>query len=91
MRSFQIPKNPHDDRPLYETGKFIFKPGITILTGCNGCGKTTLLQHIRTELEKTETPFLWYDNLHDGQLSAEESMLRGDIETTAALFMSSEG
>lgn len=42
-----------------------FKPGLTVLVGCNGTGKTTLLMNIE-DFCKDNIPILKYNNLLDG-------------------------
>lgn len=41
-------------------------PGVTVLVGCNGIGKTTFLRQLRNKLKKSDIPYIEYDNLHDG-------------------------
>ena len=92
MRKFKIPTNPYDDRKMYDTGNFTFSSGITVLVGCNGSGKSTLMLHIKDKLQESNTPFLYYDNLFDGNsTSVSSAMLAGDTETAAALLTASEG
>lgn len=69
-----------------------FKEGLTVLVGCNGIGKTTLLMNIREFCKEQDIPVLSYDNLKDGGLHAMDSaMYHGDTGLFGALYSSSEG
>ena len=73
--------------------------GLTVLVGCNGIGKTTLIHNIIEELKKysktEKIPYYKYDNLYDGgNTSISELLFRGRDEDTALaanLMTSSEG
>lgn len=43
-----------------------FKPGVTVLVGCNGAGKTESLREIRDECEEKKIPFYLLDNYSGG-------------------------
>lgn len=66
------------------------RSGITILVGCNGFGKTTLINNIEEELRKDNIPYLKYDKLHqeDDSFSFSGEM---NIEKFALRRSSSEG
>ena len=92
MREFEIHKNPNDCGILYYRNKVIFKPGVTVLVGCNGCGKTSLIRQIKNRLKQEEIPCLSYDNLHDGGANARtKAGFFGDMEFLATSLCSSEG
>ena len=56
-------RDPYDDdRVFYHKRKVRFRPGITTLVGCNGIGKTTLLQRINNELSSKGVPVFLFDN-----------------------------
>lgn len=86
-------------RDLYDSGEKIYnkssveiKDGLTVLCGCNGCGKTTLLHQIKNALAKENIPFLNFDNLLDGgNNSVSESLWYGDMSFVAQAVCSSEG
>lgn len=87
------------ERDYYDTGHNLFKnktvtikPGVTVLVGCNGTGKTTLLKEIEHQLKKREVPLVSYDNLKDGGHNAlSHAGYIGDIEYLATGMCSSEG
>ena len=69
-----------------------FKPGLTVLVGCNGSGKSTMLKNIKEELHKKKIPMFFYNNEHDGgSNSIEESLFLGNINFAATAWTSSEG
>ena len=91
-RTFTISTKPYDDFTLYNRKNFTINPGLTVLVGCNGAGKTTMLNHIKYELEKNEIPVFQYDNVHDGgSNSISRAGFYGHMNTLASLLCSSEG
>lgn len=92
-RQFKIePRYYDDNRKLYKHSTIEFNPGITILIGCNGSGKTTLLHQIKTQLDKTDTPNILYDNLHDGGSNGmSKAFYDNDYALGATMMCSSEG
>lgn len=92
-RTFKIEREPYEyDDFVYTKDEFTFDPGVTVLVGCNGIGKTTLLKQIEHHLEKQEIPFLSYDNLKDGGSSSlTRAIFHGAVELAGSLFCASEG
>lgn len=88
-----INKGYHDENEtLYKKKSIEIKPGVTILAGCNGIGKTTLLHQIKASLEKDKIPCLMFDNLHDGGSNAVSYYASlDDFATMSTLMCSSEG
>ena len=67
-------------------------PGLTVLVGCNGCGKTTLMRQIKQRLDEGEIQYIAFDNLQDGGANARSKYgFYGDIEFLSMSFCSSEG
>ncbi len=86
------------ERDYYDTGYNLFKktviikPGVTVLVGCNGTGKTTFLKEIEHQLKKREVPLVSYDNLKDGGHNALSlAAYIGNMEYLARGMCSSEG
>lgn len=68
------------------------KSGLTVLVGCNGVGKTTLLRNIESEMKKINVPVHLYNNLSNGgSNSISEALYNGNYELMAGLISSSEG
>lgn len=90
---FTIETNPYDDRkPLYRRKNIEIKPGLTILVGCNGCGKTTLLQSLQETVRHNKIPYITYNNLTDGGTNATSAaMFYGNTALAATMMCSSEG
>lgn len=77
---------------IYKKGTFTFNPGTTVLVGCNGIGKTTLLIQIKEQLKKENIPVIMFDNLHDGgSNSRSRASFYGDFSFLATSLQSSEG
>ena len=91
--TFKIYNDPHGD-PLYDLSEesITFKPGLTCLVGCNGYGKTTLLNRIREihhnddeDFELVEQKPAWSekDNEHvNSLLKRLDGLCRKEFTTT---------
>lgn len=92
-RKFTLIKDYYDEGlDLYKKKTIEIKLGITVLVGCNGIGKTTLLHQIRDNLKKNNIPYVLFDNLKDGgSNSVSEASFYGDFEFMATAIQSSEG
>ena len=93
-RTFKLDKDPYgENEVLYAKRKVTIEPGVTVLVGCNGTGKTTLMRHyIMPQLEKAKIPYMKYDNLTDGGNNArQEALDRSEMRLLAMLGFSSEG
>lgn len=92
-RKFKLGKDPYDyDFNLYKKSTIEIKPGVTVLVGCNGIGKSTLLHCIKDVLKKEGIPYLDFDNLLEGGAYArQESLNKGDLTRLATSAYSSEG
>lgn len=66
-RKIKVWKDPYGEGfDICKKRSVTFESGLTVLVGCNGSGKTTMLHNIKEELKKEGIPVLSYDNLHDG-------------------------
>lgn len=91
-RIFEVPTKPWDDYKLYNHTTITINPGVTVLTGCNGTGKSTLMRLMKEQLEREEIPVYLYDNLHDGGGHSMQMFLNnGQIAELATMACSSEG
>ena len=92
-RKFKILKNPYClDSNMFSKSCVTIDPGVTVLVGCNGCGKTTLMRLIQQELEYQKIPNLYFDNLSEGGVHARNAAaFCGDIDFVLSSTVSSEG
>lgn len=68
------------------------KSGLTVLVGCNGIGKTTMLHNIQSELKKKNIPCHLFDNLNDGGANSRSmAAFNEDWAFLATSASSSEG
>ncbi len=90
---FKIIRDWYDSgEKIYNKSSVEIKDGLTVLCGCNGCGKTTLLHQIKNALTKENIPFLHFNNLlYGGNNSVSESLFRGEMDFVAQAVCSSEG
>lgn len=92
-RKFQLERDYYDEGfNLYKKKTIEIKPGVTVLVGCNGIGKTTLLRQMRDKLKKDKIPLIMFDNLKDGGSNAvSEAGFLGNFGFMATAIQSSEG
>ena len=92
-RTFKIGRCPHEPRlQVYKKAIQSFRPGISILVGCNGSGKSTAFRYIQDILEENDIPVFKYSNFTDGGNTARESALfYGNLNLLAEQITSSEG
>lgn len=92
MISLKIERDPYGEGKIFKKKSVNLEPGITILVGCNGCGKTTFLKIAKEFCEENKIPYLSYDNMRDGHSHARNAALaRYDYSMGATLMFSSEG
>lgn len=92
-KKIQLIQDYYDnDIKLYKKKAIEIKPGVTVLVGCNGIGKTTLLHQIKDRLKKDNIPYILFDNLKEGgSNSISHAGYNGDFEFMTGALMSSEG
>lgn len=94
MRSFKMEDlDPLDSGyNVFSKRKFAIETGVTVLIGCNGSGKSTMLKVIKSELEEIGIPFIYYDNYKNGGSHARnDAFFRNDFSFVGASMCSSEG
>ena len=93
MRTFKLVKDYYDQGfNIFKKATAVFNPGVTVLVGCNGYGKSTMLNVIESQLESDNIPFIKYDNLTEGGNTAKSHFLfENDFTSLATSMMSSEG
>ena len=92
-RKFKLEKDYYvEGFDIYKKDTITIKPGATVLVGCNGIGKTTLLHQIRDNLKENNIPCVLFNNLKDGgSNSISEAGFYGNFEFMATAMQSSEG
>lgn len=101
MREFIVKKAPWDKRKIYSESKFKFIPGVTILIGCNGSGKTSLLRFIKDNIKEIneqqenmelKIPVFEYDNYKQGgHIALQNALDSENMELLANSVFASEG
>ena len=77
---------------IYKKNTITIKSGITILVGCNGIGKSTLIMQLKDQFDQDGTPYIHFDNLRDGGANARSTAgFRGDFDFLATASFASEG
>lgn len=92
-KKFKLTKDYYSEGfSLYKKETITIKSGVTVLVGCNGIGKTTLLHQIQDRLREENIPCIKFDNLQDGgSKSISENAFYNDFEFVATAMQSSEG
>lgn len=81
-----------DDFKIFKKKKITIKSGLTVLVGCNGAGKTTMLNQIEDMLDRENIPVLFHNNMTNGERDLKsKATFYGDFEMVARLMSSSEG
>ena len=93
MHTIKIWRDPYDMGWSTTRRKEIeFQPGVTVLVGCNGIGKSTLLHNIQEQLKEEFVPYYSFNNLKDGgNTKVSELMFKSDYTMVANMITSSEG
>lgn len=92
-RKFKLVSDYHEEGVnLYKKKTITLKQGVTVLVGCNGIGKTTLLRQLKDSLKKENIPYIEFDNLKDGGSSARsQACYMGNFNFLSEAMCSSEG
>ena len=94
MRTVNILRDYYDKKDyVYRKGQIDIQSGLTVLVGCNGCGKTTFLNHLRRELEEdSNVELVTFNNVSEGGHAAmDKAMFYGDTSFVMRAACSSEG
>ena len=88
-----IIREPYDKgTKIFGKSEITVEPGVTVLVGCNGAGKTTMLRQIEKYLESVGAKYMKFDNHVDGDRNAmERYMYHGVVDMFATMTFSSEG
>lgn len=81
----------YDDHVFFKKSEVKFEPGVTVLVGCNGYGKTTMLECIKAQCRTDDIFFIEFESVGDRQRDRSAAGFYGDINFLASSFCSSEG
>lgn len=77
---------------IFKNNTLEVNTGITVLVGCNGIGKTTLLHQIKENLKDNDIPVCSYDFFEDDEKNMRQKYLaNGKMRELANFVTSSEG
>lgn len=90
-KRFQIEREPFDKgTKIFSKKTIVVEPGVTVLVGCNGAGKTTMLRQIECQLK--DRKYLHFDNHGEGDHFAMDRYgFNGNFDMLSSMFCSSEG
>ena len=92
MLEIPIIRNYYYDGNIFEKRNVIFQPGLTVLIGCNGSGKTTMLKQIKITCENRDIPVISFDNYKEGGSQARSRWgFYGQFDRLSEALVSSEG
>ena len=88
-----INKNPYfEPVDLFKKKAITINPGFTVLIGCNGSGKTSLLKQIEDNIREREEIIFSFNNLKEGgHNSLSKQLARGNISFVSQFIQRSEG
>lgn len=93
MITYILERDPYDSETVF-TGKLrrSFEPGLTILVGCNGYGKSTVIDAVKRQYSKEEgyKVFSW-NGLTDKSYARQSALDSQRYDVLASLSLSSEG
>lgn len=94
MLTVTLPKTMYyKNDKIYKKSRVSLKTGITVLVGCNGCGKTTFLHLLENKCRTSKIPVWEYNNLTNGGNNATQMFLEcnGMTDRLIRNVQSSEG
>jgi energy-coupling factor transporter ATP-binding protein EcfA2 len=93
MYKFNLIKNYYLEGNLYKKDYVEIKEGLTILVGCNGSGKTTMISQMKDQLKKDKTAgILEFNNLtQGGSNKVSELAFHERFDEMSLRLLSSEG
>ena len=92
-RTFDIVRDYYVEKYyIFKKKTCVFEPGVTVLVGCNGSGKSSLLEQIKDSLRRQNIPYVFHDaDKDDVRVKRQEAIFGNDSDFLAASMCSSEG
>jgi hypothetical protein len=92
-RKFNLNKNPYGKSyNIHLKEEIEINQGVTVLVGCNGYGKSTLITQIKEQLIGKSVPYIEFNNIEDGGANARErAALYNNFDFVVVSVLSSEG
>ena len=87
----KLTRKYYDDKIFFRKASVEFEQGITVLVGCNGYGKTTMLNSIAAHCRVNKIPCIEFDSIRNRRNDRDRTTLDGDMGFLATFFCSSEG
>ena len=87
-------RDPYDTGVAMTSARQVeLKPGVTILTGCNGSGKTTFLRNVEEQAREEHIPVYHFDGLttNSRDTHIQQSLNSQDFPFLTSMITSSEG
>ena len=92
MRNIPINMNPYDNTKLYKKDNIDIKPGLSVLVGANGTGKSSMLYQIKKHLSNLDIDYTIYDAYNNDHSTAKSNALASsNLGFLSLLLASSEG
>ena len=82
-----------DETKIYLRKNFTFTPGLTSLVGCNGSGKSTMIDfYLKPYARKNKIEYIfWNDRRSGGSSLMQQCLDNDDMNGLVSMFLSSEG
>ena len=91
MLKVTLERKYYDNHVFFKKSEVEFELGVTVLVGCNGYGKSTMLECIKAQCRTDDIFFIDFDSVNDRQRDRSAAGFYGDINFLASSFCSSEG
>ena len=93
-RKFRLSNNwyGNNEYKIFNKVQVQVNPGLTVIVGCNGAGKTTFLRQINESLKNIDIPVMLHSNLNNGANTLKsKAAFRSQFDVVARIMSSSEG
>ena len=88
----EIPRDYYNTKSeIYKAKQIDLNPGVTILVGCNGTGKSTFMKIIKDKCKQDDIPYHSYDGNSQGRSIAQQYAVDYDPKFLFLSARSSEG